>query len=130
VSVRTALADNRPSWHNPRVLIFVLTIFLSGAAAGALVVRLSSPTTAPAATWGGGGREWTLQMMQKELELTPEQAVQIETVLDEFVLYYQNLQGQMDDFRSEGKNRIMRVLTPEQRTRFEKMMTRLSARLR
>jgi len=130
VSVRTALTDSRPSWHNPRILLLLLTIFLCGAAAGALAVRLTTPAMAPSASWSGGGRAWTLQMMQKELNLTPDQSAEIETVLDEFVLYYQNLQGQMDDFRAEGKNRILRVLTPEQRAKFEKMMTKLSARLR
>ena len=68
--------------------------------------------------------------MKKDLDLTPEQAVQIETVLDEFVLYYQNLQGQMDDFRAEGKNRILRVLDERQKAKFEKMMLSLSAKLR
>jgi Spy/CpxP family protein refolding chaperone len=131
LSVRTALTDNRPSWHNPRILFLLLTIFLCGAAAGALAVRMTTPAAQPGgAAWSAGGREWTLQLMRKELDLTPEQAAQIETVLDEFVLYYQNLQGQMDDFRSEGKTRIVRILTPGQRVRFEKMMTKMNARLR
>ena len=65
--------------------------------------------------------------MKKDLDLTPQQAAQIETVLDEFVLYYQNLQGQMDDFRAEGKNRIISVLDEKQKARFEKMMVSLSA---
>lgn len=131
MSVRTALTDNRPSWHNPRILILLLTIFLCGAAAGALALRLAAPApVASGGAWNAGGREWTLQMMRAELNLTDDQSAQIETILDEFVLYYQNLQGQMDDFRSEGKSRILRILTPEQRARFEKMMTRTSARLR
>ncbi|WP_321477658.1 hypothetical protein [uncultured Paludibaculum sp.] len=129
MSVRSSLADNRPSWHNPRILMLLMTIFLCGAAAGALTVRLTTNHAAPGPYWKEGGRELTLEMMRKELQLTPDQAAQIETVLDEFVLYYQNLQGQMDDFRSDGKQRITRVLTPEQRVKFEKMMTNLSARI-
>lgn len=94
-------------------------------------MRMAAPATlASRAGWEAGGREWTLQMMQKELQLTPQQAGEIETVLDEFVLYYQNLQGQMDDFRTEGKNRIVRVLTPEQKAKFERMMSKVSAKLR
>ncbi|MGJ5819227.1 hypothetical protein [Paludibaculum fermentans] len=127
--MRSSLADNRPSWHNPRIVMLLLTIFLCGAAAGALTVRLTANRAPASPYWKEGGRELTLEMMRKELNLTPEQAVQIETVLDEFVLYYQNLQGQMDDFRSDGKQRITHVLTPEQRVKFEKMMTNLSARI-
>lgn len=128
MSVRGTTGDCGPTWHTPRVLAVLLLVFLSGAAAGALAVRMFSPRV-PAA-WSAGGREWTLDLMKKELNLTPEQAAEIETVLDEFVLYYQNLQGQMDDFRAEGKKRILRVLTPEQRARFEKMVGKLNARLR
>ena len=86
--------------------MLLMTIFLCGAAAGALTVRLTTSHAAPGPYWKEGGRELTLEMMRKELQLTPDQAAQIETVLDEFVLYYQNLQGQMDDFRSDGKQRI------------------------
>lgn len=128
MSVRSPAGDCGPTWHTPRVLAVLLLVFLCGAAAGALGMRMFSPRV-PAA-WSAGGREWTLDMMKKELDLTPQQAAEIETVLDEFVLYYQNLQGQMDDFRAEGKKRILRVLTPEQRARFEKMVGKLNARLR
>lgn len=107
----------------------LLTIFLTGAAAGALTVRLTASRTPTGPYWKEGGRELTLEMMRKELNLTPAQATQIETVLDDFVIYYQNLQGQMDDFRADGKQRITQVLTPEQRVKFEKMMTNLSARI-
>lgn len=132
MSVRTSFADNRPSWHNPRILVVLLTVFLCGAATGALLVRLGSAVVprAAAPAWKEGARTLTLERMKKDLELTPEQAVQIETVLDEFVLYYQNLQGQMDDFRADGKNRILRVLDERQKARFEKMMLGLSAKLR
>ena len=108
----------------------LLLVFLCGAATGALAMRMFASRMPAAAAWSAGGREWTLEMMKKELDLTPQQAAEIETVLDEFVLYYQNLQGQMDDFRAEGKKRILRVLTPEQRARFEKMVGKLNAKLR
>lgn len=124
------MADPRPSWHNPRILLVLFTVFLCGAAAGALTVRVAAPRPAASPYWKDGGRTLTLDLMKKELDLSPDQAAQIETVLDEFVLYYQNLQGQMDDFRSEGKSRITRVLSPEQKVKFDKMMTSLTARIR
>jgi Spy/CpxP family protein refolding chaperone len=126
VSVLKAISDNRPSWHNPRILVLLVTIFLCGGVAGSLLTRVVWPAKS-ASGWDAGGREWTLQMMRKELNLTPAQSTEIETVLDEFVLYYQNLQGQMDDFRAEGKQRILKVLTPEQRARFERLMAKSGA---
>lgn len=125
-----ASPDCGPTWHTPRVLAVLLLVFLCGAAAGALAIRMATPRLPAAAAWTSGGREWTLDWMKRELDLTPAQAAEIETVLDEFVLYYQNLQGQMDDFRAEGKKRILRSLTPEQRKRFEKMVGKLNAKLR
>jgi len=130
VSGRGSGTDCGPTWHTPRVLAVLLLVFLCGAAAGALAMRMVAPKMPAAAAWSAGGREWTLDWMKRELELSPQQAAEIETVLDEFVLYYQNLQGQMDDFRAEGKKRILRVLTPEQRKRFEKMVGKLNAKLR
>jgi Spy/CpxP family protein refolding chaperone len=129
VSIQTNLADRRPTWHNPRILLILFTVFLCGAAAGALSVRMVGHRAA-APYWKEGGRVLTLDLMKKELNLTPDQAAQIETVLDDFMLYYQSLQGQMDDFRADGKNKIVRVLTPEQRVKFDKMMVNLSAKLR
>lgn len=121
--------DRRPTWHHPKVLVLLLVVFLCGGAAGSLVTRLISPRST-ASAWKDGGKTFTLEMLKKDLDLTPEQAAQIETVLDEFVLYYQNLQGQMDDFRADGKERILRVLTPAQREKFNRKMSELSARIR
>ncbi len=128
MSVRSSLSDNRPTWHHPRILLVLLAVFLCGAAAGALVVRLSNSLTAPrvsasAPLWKEGQREYTISLLQKELALTPEQAKEIETVLDDLVLYYQSLQGQMDDWHSSGRTRIMNALTKEQKAKFEKLMS-------
>lgn len=113
----------------------LLAVFLCGAAAGALTVRVSNSLRAPRVTanappWKEGQRELTITLLTKELNLTPEQAKEIETVLDDFVLYYQGLQGQMDDWRSDGKKRIMAALKPEQQVKFEKLMGSHSAKLR
>lgn len=123
--VRGVLEDNRPSWHNPRVLLFILLIFLTGFSAGAFVTRLVTglpASRAAAPSWREGGREVTIDVLKRELQLSPEQSAEVETVLDDFVMYYQNLQGQMDDWRVEAKKRIQRILSPEQRKKFDKFM--------
>jgi hypothetical protein len=118
------------SWRNSRLVFTLLLIFLSGAVVGALgmrygihgIVQKSGPY------WNEGGKEISLQRFRRELDLSPEQAEQMETVLDDFVLYYQTLQTQMDEVRASGKERILRILNQEQRKRFEKMMSDLQAR--
>jgi Spy/CpxP family protein refolding chaperone len=61
--------------------------------------------------------------------LTSEQAREVQGALDDYVLYYQNLQGQMEDIRSQGHKRIMKILTPEQQKKFERMSSDLSRRV-
>src|SRR5262245_36970697 len=111
-------------WPNPRVRTTLLLVFLSGAVAGAITVRLGvAPERHRAGPyWSEGGREISLQKFKKELSLNMQQAAEMETVLDDFMMYYQTLQAQMDDVRATGKRRILRILNEEQRQKFEKMI--------
>jgi hypothetical protein len=124
--------DARPSWHHPRVLLLLLTVFLCGMAAGALALRLTGVAAArPTVTnWKDASREITIAHLKSELDLTEDQAREVETVLDDYVLYYQNLQGQLDDVRAQGRDRILKILNPEQKKKFNKMMNDLSAKLK
>lgn len=74
--------------------------------------------------WREGGKQVTLERLKKELDLTPEQAAQLERVLDDFFAYYHTLQAQMDEVRASGKDRILRLLDERQRRKFEEMMDR------
>lgn len=109
---------------NPRVLLTLLLVFVAGFAAGVLVMslaghRLQQPK---ALAWREGGKQVTLERLRKELNLTPQQAAELERVLDDFFVYYHTLQAQMDEVRAAGKDRIMRLLDEGQRRKFEQMM--------
>ncbi|MBM3810870.1 MAG: hypothetical protein FJW20_04475 [Acidimicrobiia bacterium] len=107
----------------------LVLVFLTGSAAGALGFRYVKGTQpAQAASWKEGGREITLQMLRKELSLSDHQAAEVETVLDDFMMYYQTLQAQMDEVRANGKDRIMRLLDEGQKEKFSHMMSELQAR--
>lgn len=112
------------TWRNPRVLSILVLVFVCGALAGAVVTRYATTTTprGPAAYWTKGGKEIAVAHFVKELDLTPQQAREIEMVLDDFTLYYETLQSQIDEVRANGKERIMRILNPEQQKRFERML--------
>lgn len=122
--------DHRITWHHPRVLLVLCTVFLCGMATGALMVRVAGVAAArpSISTWKETTREMTLARFKKELNLTPDQAREMETILDDYVLYYQNLQGQIADIRMQGHERILRILDPQQREKFESMMTELSSK--
>ena len=121
---------NPVPWKNPRIIYTLLFVFLSGAVAGAVSARFSmSPERHKQGPfWKEGGREISLQRFKKELDLTAEQATEIETVLDDFVMYYQTLQAQMDDVRATGKNRILKLLREDQKQKFVRMLNDLQAK--
>jgi hypothetical protein len=126
------MTDPRVPWQNPRILCTLLLVFLCGASAGALTVRLASNRAArgssPAWKDGTTGKEISLDRFRRELNLTGDQAKQMESILDDFFMYYQTLQAQMDEVRGSGKSRILNILNEEQRKRFEKMVSDLQAK--
>jgi len=50
-----------------------------------------------------------------QLNLTEEQTVQLTSILDDFSRYYDNV-------LADGNSRIMQILNPDQRRRFEQML--------
>ena len=78
---------NRAPWQNPRVLYTLICVFLSGAAAGAITMHLGFPGERHKSGpyWKEGAREISLQRFKKDLDTTPEQTKQMETVLDDFM---------------------------------------------
>jgi len=123
------LATDEASWRNPRILALFLLIFLCGALAGAITMRAGLHErlhrTASASYWKDGRQEFSYERLCKELNLTPDQSEKLKSILDDFVKYHEDLQAQIEDVRATGRNRIVQILTPEQRTRFEKMSQRL-----
>ena len=124
-------AADRTSWQNPRILTTLVLIFLCGALAGAITMRsgLHDKLHRSAATyWKEDQNEFSYDRLKKELNLTPDQAARLKTILDDFAKYHQDLEAQIDDVRATGRNRIVQMLTPEQRQKFEQLSNQLAAR--
>lgn len=124
------MSDNRMTWQNPRILSILLLVFVCGAMAGAVTMRLgfSQPLRRSQSYWKEGGKEISLDRFRRELSLNEEQARQMETVLNDFVMYYQSLQEQMNDVRAQGKFRITQILNEEQRQKFNRMISDLQTK--
>ena len=65
--------------------------------------------------------------LKKELNLTSEQSERLKTILDDFVKYHEDLETQIEDVRATGKNRILQMLSAEQRQKFERLCNQLPA---
>jgi hypothetical protein len=123
-------AADRASWQNPRILALLLLIFLCGALAGALTMRTSLHTKLHrgAPYWKDDRTQFfSYDKLTKELNLSAEQSVRLKTILDDFVKYHEDLEAQIEDVRATGKNRIVQMLTPEQRKKFEELCNQLPA---
>ena len=108
----------------------LLLVFLCGSLAGVLTMRygLDARPMRPAAYWAEAGKEISLHRLEKELNLTPQQAKEMELVLDDFMMYYHTLLAQMDDVRANGKARMLQVLNQEQKEKFEGLLSELHAK--
>lgn len=92
----------------------LIVAFLCGAAGGAAVMR-SYPARAPQQSNLTEPIDETLARWKDRLDLSPDQMQQLRSILDDFHKYYDNVVA-------EGHGGIMKVLKPEQRVKFEKMM--------
>jgi Spy/CpxP family protein refolding chaperone len=120
-------AAERASWQNPRILVLLLLVFLCGALAGALTMRSGLHDKMHRASYWKDDKTqfFSYDKLKKELSLTAEQSDRLKTILDDFVKYHEDLQAQIEDVRATGKNRILQMLTPQQRQRFEQLCNQL-----
>ena len=117
------LPSNCPPWKNPRIVLLLCLVFLSGAVAGALAMKLWRPAkvlTAGPDVFPEGNRR-VLERFRTQLDLTPEQTRAFEEILDDYGKYYHSLQAQMSEMWSNGKSRMLALLTDEQRKKFVNM---------
>jgi len=94
-------------------LATLLLVFLCGGVVGAIAMNLRAQSRS--SFWTETGKAAYLERFKKDLDLTPEQTERIELVLDDFSKYYRTV-------LSEGRWRILSILKPEQREKFELMM--------
>ena len=92
-----------------------LLVFLCGAAAGALVMDLGVHRSRIPSFDTPAGKALYFERMQQELNLTPAQSEQMQSVLNDFWQYYRTV-------LSDGKQRVEALLNEEQRQKFEKML--------
>ena len=120
---------------NPRIMVTLAGVFLAGVATGMLVMRFGlhdqiHPVVAATEQVKVPNQDALLEKFRAELNLTPEQTEKLALVLNDYQRYYQALQeqieemrlgDQIEDLRATGKNRILEILNPDQRAKFERM---------
>ena len=103
-----------------RLPVLLGLVFLVGVAVGATVwstgvhTRLHQPAFDTAQ-----GRALNFEKLQKELNLTPPQAEQVQSILNDMWQYYRTV-------LTDSKSRVEQVLTQEQRDKFERLLQQQS----
>ena len=115
---RVAVEPMRPTWMGPRAagISTLLLVFLCGAVVGALAFTLGAHKPLHREPfWSASGRTVELERLKKELDLTPAQTEQMESLLDDFAMYYRTV-------LSDGKARMMQILNADQKKKFQQLM--------
>src|SRR5689334_17595720 len=107
----------RTAW-NPKAAcaLALVLVFLCGGAVGALLMDLRVHNRMrPASFDTAAGRALYYERLQKELDLTPAQSEQIQSVLNDFWQYYRTV-------LSDSKQRVEQLLNDDQRKKFERLL--------
>jgi len=117
-----------------RTVWFVALIFCSGLLLGGTLMNLAEHYWLHA----HAANEYDISQhrviaseMSKRLRLNPEQQVQTDAILQDTVGQYQNLEAklspQFDQVREQDRQRLRAILTPQQRTEFDKIVREVDA---
>jgi hypothetical protein len=92
-------------------------VFLCGAAAGAIAMNSGAHARLhqQPAFDTAAGKAVTFDKLQKELDLTPAQAEQIQSILNDMWQYYRTVLG-------DSKSRVEQLLDEQQRVKFERLL--------
>jgi hypothetical protein len=107
-----------PSSWNPKLACAVTLglVFLCGAAAGAVAMNLGAHNLLHQPAFDTtAGKTIYFERLQRELDLTPAQSEQIQSVLNDFWTYYRTV-------LSDSKQKVELLLNDEQRKKFERML--------
>jgi uncharacterized membrane protein len=103
---------------DPKVVcaVTLVLVFLVGAAAGALAMNMGLHARMHQLAFDtNAGKALYFERLQKELQLTPAQAEQERSILNDFWDYYRTV-------LTDGKVRVEQVLNDDQRKKFEHML--------
>jgi len=104
------------SW-NPKVacVVTLALVFLCGAAAGAVAMNVGHSRLHQPAFDTPAGKAAYFARVQKELDLTPQQAEQMRTVLNDMWQYYRIVM-------TDSKSRVDQLLNEDQRRKFDRLL--------
>lgn len=96
-------------------IVTLLLVFLCGMVAGAVVMSVSGHASLHRTRAVPSGYSLSVDEWKSTLDLTDEQTAELTSILDDFARYYDNV-------LADGNSRILQILKPAQRIKFEQMI--------
>ncbi len=117
--------SNRVTWSHPKVITALLVVFLAGAASGAIAFRTLSRNTltGKAKAMRSMDRRELMDYFRREMDLNDGQRQRVESLLEDHFKMLQMLGAQTEEVRMHGRESIAKLLTEEQRKKFEGLMS-------
>ena len=109
------IVTSRPWFPRLASAVTILLVFLCGAALGAVIMNLGHARLHQPAFDTPAGKALYFDRLQKELNLTPAQSEQMQSILNDFWQYYRTV-------LSDSRARVEQILSPEQRVKFEHIL--------
>jgi Spy/CpxP family protein refolding chaperone len=114
-----------------KALLMVFVVFVLGIALGSVgtfVVSSRAAAARPQATLAHNPAR-TMAMYTRDLNLTPDQQNQIQTILNDmrnhYLALHEKLDPEYEQVRQQGRDRIRQALTAEQRPKFEDLLRQI-----
>ena len=115
-----------------KAALWVGVVFLLGAALGGMLGYVFAHHTAmaaPAQMTDSEKRAQKVQRLTQELNLSPDQQKQLDTIMAsvqaQYKAIHQSTDPQTNEARQKGREQIRAILTPEQKPKFEEFLKRL-----
>ena len=96
-------------------IVSLILVFLCGLVAGALIMSTVGHASLHRTRLVPSVYSMSVDEWKKTLDLTDEQTSELTSILDDFAHYYDNV-------LADGNSRILQMLKPAQRIKFEQML--------
>ena len=121
------MTNAQVTFYKGKIAGVLSVVFLAGMGAGAVGTSVYQRQTASALHADSHPASLAVEHLRDELSLDSEQYAQVRGVLDECIMLEADMLTQIQLLRSDGRERIVKVLNSDQRAKFESLLHQVSS---
>ncbi len=121
------MTNAQVTFYKGKIAGVLSVVFLAGMLAGAVGTSVYQQQAASAPHADSHPASLAVEHLRDELSLDNEQYAQVRGVLDECIMLEADMLTQIQLLRSDGRERIVKVLNSDQRAKFESLLNQVSS---